>query len=236
MSKFSKALKGLFWQSKGGKGEQQEPKPAGDADADAADLEALLGGGAEGGAGGEDEDLSDDEFSAMLMGNEHAVPSESFDPVDAESVAVGHAEDGAVTIDFSAQYDAAGIPDTDEVEQLENFLTRLDPSLPHVSKIAAAQAFLGAIGKDKSDVLADAERKIKQVHGITKAKETQTTEALTAQQAEIDALQAKIEEHKQQMQELNSELEGLRKACLQEESRLQAARVFFGMVDTPEPS
>ena len=58
-----------------------------------------------------------------------------------------------IQIDFQQQYDLAGIPDTDEVEQLENFLARLDPSLPSVSKLAAAQAFLGAIGKDKEAVL-----------------------------------------------------------------------------------
>ena len=33
------------------------------------------------------------------------------------------------------------------------------------------------------------------------------------------------------MQETNRELEGVRMACLQEESRLQAARVFFGSVE-----
>lgn len=230
MSKFSKALKGLFWQSGGDEGAKAAKPPAGDADA--GDLEALLGGAAKG-APGADEDLSEEDFAALLMGNEHAVPSESFDPVDAGSIALGHAENGAVTIDFQAQYDAAGIPDTDEVEQLENFLTRLDPSLPHVSKIAAAQAFLGAIGKDKGDVLTDAERKIKRVHGIVKAKEAETAEALATEQAAIDELQAKIEEHRQRIQALNRELEGVRHVCLQEESRLQAARVFFGTVDPP---
>jgi len=135
-----------------------------------------------------------------------------------------------VGIDFQAQYDAAGIPDTDEVEQLENFLTRLDPALPQVSKIAAAQAFLGAIGKDPQAVLADAERKIRRVRGILQSKQEETQQQIAAQKAEIDALQARIDEHRKNMQELNRQLEGVRQACTVEESRLQAARVFFGTI------
>src|SRR5687767_5640558 len=65
-----------------------------------------------------------------LLSNEHAVPDRPVEAVDPSSVAIRN--DGAsVVIDFQAQYDAAGIPNTDEVEQLERFLGGLDPNLPY---------------------------------------------------------------------------------------------------------
>ncbi len=201
-------VKGLFWQS--GEPSTSAPPPAAPA--------------------GEGE-LSDEEFAALLGENPLAVPKEAHDdPVDVSGLQVQTVGD-ATKIDFQQQYDLAGIPDTDEVEQLENFLARLDPSLPQVSKIAAAQAFLGAIGKDKAAVLGDAERKIRRVRAILLGKQQETQQMLSDQQQAIDRLQAEIEAHRSRMQELNRELEGVRMACLQEESRLQAARVFFGSVD-----
>jgi hypothetical protein len=207
-----KKVKGLFWQSGGGDAAPGAGKPSPDAAA---------------------EELSDEDFASLLSGNEHVVPKDAYDPVPAADIAVKADVFGSTTIDFQAQYDAAGIPDTDEVEQLENFLTRLDGSLPKASKIAAAQAFLGAIGKDKNSVLQDAERKIKRVHGILRSKEEETREALAREQQEIDGLAAKIESHRKNMEEQNRVLEGVRQACLTEESRLQAARVFFGAFDPP---
>jgi hypothetical protein len=203
-----KNIKGLFWQSPSGGPPSADGAPGPD--------------GAAAGA-----EMSDADFATFLQGNPHAVPKQAIEPVEPGSVQVKR-EGDAVSIDFQAQYDLAGIPDTDEVEQLENFLARLDPALPHASKLAAATAFLGAIGKDMQAVLADAERKILRVRGILVAKEDETQQSLGAQQAEIDALQAKIEERRKHMEELNRVLEGVRKACVVEESRLQAARIFFG--------
>jgi hypothetical protein len=200
-----KKVTGLFWQS----GAPEE------------------GAGPETGATG---DLSDEDFAALLSGSEHAVPADAVDPVDPATLPAQAGTDGAVEIDFQAQYDAAGIPDTDEVEQLESFLTRLDASLPKASKVAAAEAFLGAVGKDKGAVMQDAERKIRRVHGVLQASETETQAALATEQAAIDELLQRIEGHKQRMEDLNRHLEGVRRACLVEESRLQAARVFFGSV------
>lgn len=205
-----KKVKGLFWQ--GGAEPAAPGRAAAPADAEGAEL-------------------SDEEFAKLLSADPNAVPKEQFEPVAAGTVKVTPDATGAITIDFQAQYDVAGIPDTDEVEQLENFLARLDSSLPKASKIAAAQAFLGAIGKDKNDVLEDAARKIKRVHGILRGKEEETRAALASEQQEIDALQAKIEAHRKSMEGQNHELEGVRQACLIEESRLQAARVFFGNIE-----
>ncbi|MGE5186505.1 MAG: hypothetical protein ACM31C_30825, partial [Acidobacteriota bacterium] len=56
-------------------------------------------------------------------------------------------------IDFQALYDTAGVPNTDEVEALEKFLTELEADLPQASKLGAAKAFLKAIGKSSVDVL-----------------------------------------------------------------------------------
>jgi hypothetical protein len=177
------------------------------------------------------EELSDAEFAEMLAASPHAVPpAQSVEPVTTVNVALA-GDPAHVTIDFQAQYDLAGIPDTDEVEQLENFLSRLDSSLPNASKLAAAQAFLGAIGKARDDVLGDAARKIQRVRGIVAGKEQEVAALLTEEQAQITALERQIEAHRQRMEALNRELEGVRHACLVEESRLQAARVFFGNVE-----
>jgi hypothetical protein len=207
-----KKVKSMFWQPSGGATAHPEGAPPAEAPG---------------------EEMSDADFATFLSGNEHVVSKDAYEPVEPASVAVKADVFGSTTIDFQAQYDAAGIPDTDEVEQLENFLSRLDGSLPKASKIAAAQAFLGAVGKDKGSVLEDAERKIKRVHGILRGKEDETRDALAREQQEIDALQAKVEAHRKHMEELNRALEGVRQACLGEESRLQAARVFFGAFDAP---
>jgi hypothetical protein len=199
-----KKVSNLFWQSGDSSSEEVPTAPA--------------------------EELSDVEFQALLAQSPHAVPQGPADPVRAEDVRIDFAA-GVATIDFQAQYDAAGIPDTDEVEQLENFLSRLDASLPNASKQAAAQAFLGAIGKSKDHVLEDAGRKIQRVRGVLSGKEQEIQASMAHEQALIDDLQRQIEQHRQQMQALTHELEGVRQACLVEESRLQAARVFFGSVE-----
>ena len=179
------------------------------------------------------EELSDDEFAALLSGSEHAVPPGQAEQVPSAEVRLGAGEGDVVKIDFQEQYNLAQIPDTDEVEQLEAFLGRLDLSLPQSSKIAAAEAFLGAIGKDRNAVLVDAERKIRRVRGLVVAQENETRAALAAEQAEIDQLAQQIEVHRRRMEQINRLLEGVRRACQIEESRLQAARVFFGNVMKP---
>jgi hypothetical protein len=182
------------------------------------------------------DEISDAEFQELLSASPHAVPQAAEpDPVDVRGMVVNH-DPGGAAIDFQAQYDQAGIPNTDEVEQLENFLSRLDQSLPHASKLAAAQAFLGAVGKSKDNVLEDASRKIRRVRGVLAGKEQETRGLLTSEQGEIDSLQQQIEQRRQRIESLNRELEAVRHACVVEESRLQAARVFFGSVDPPPRS
>lgn len=209
-----KKVKGLIWQS-GASGEA-EAAPA--------------------------DELSDAEFAEFLGDSPHAVspltPGTRAEPLFAGQPgaplegawAAPHAGAGSAGLDFQAQYDAAGIPDTDEVEQLENFLSRLDESLPQASKLAAARAFLGAIGKGKEHVLEDAARKIECVRSILAGKQEEVQQGCASEQQQIDALQAQIEKHRQRMEGLMRELEGVRQACVVEEGRLQAARVFFGSV------
>jgi hypothetical protein len=133
-----------------------------------------------------------------------------------------------VTIDFQTDYDASGIPNTDEVEQLERFLGGLDQQLPQSSQLAAAKAFLGAVGKSVDDVLRDAERKIERVRAIRSGHDQATQSAIAGEQSAIEELLRAVEQHKARIQEHTRELESVRHACLVEESRLQAARVFFG--------
>jgi hypothetical protein len=203
-----KKVKNLFWVDPG-------------APASSGDAPAAAGDGAE---------LSDEEFAAMLAGQPQAVPAGVADAVVPEAVRPTATADGSVQIDFQAQYDEAGIPNTDEVEQLEAFLNRLDGSLPQASKVAAAEAFLGAIGKDRAAVLTDAERKIKRVRGVLAAHETEAKRQVDQEQAEIDSLMQAIDQRRKHMEDLNRQAEGVRRACQIEEARLQAAHVFFSNV------
>ena len=133
-------------------------------------------------------------------------------------------------LDFQALYDQAGIPNTDEVEALERFLHGLDESLPQASKLAAAKAFLGAIGKAPTDVLRDAGRKITVVRAVADAKRADVDKAASERQAAINDLQRQIDEQRSAVEALKRDLETVRSKCAAEEARLQGARVFFGAV------
>jgi hypothetical protein len=135
------------------------------------------------------------------------------------------------SIDFQGLYDQAGVPNTDEVEALEKFLSGLDDSLPQSSKLAAAKAFLGAIGKAPRDVLGDAELKIKVVRSVEASKKTEVESTVNGHQAQIDELQRQIDEQRAAMEAARKDLESVRQQCVAEESRLQAARIFFGALD-----
>lgn len=132
------------------------------------------------------------------------------------------------SIDFQGLYDQAGIPNTDEVEQLEKFLEGLDNTLPQASRLAAAKAFLSAIGKSPSHVVDDAGRKIQVVRAVGEVKGTDASNRQNELQSEISRLEGEIEQCRSAMEQINAELENVRHQCAVEEGRLQAARVFFG--------
>jgi len=132
------------------------------------------------------------------------------------------------TIDFQGLYDQAGIPNTDEVEQLEKFLEGLDNTLPQASRLAAAKAFLSAIGKSPNHVVDDAGRKIQVVRAVGEVKGTDASNRQRELQTEIARLEGEIEQCRSAMESINAELENVRHQCAVEEGRLQAARVFFG--------
>jgi len=132
------------------------------------------------------------------------------------------------SIDFQGLYDQAGIPNTDEVEQLEKFLEGLDNTLPQASRLAAAKAFLSAIGKSPNHVVDDAGRKIQVVRAVGEVKGTDASNRQNELQSEISRLEAEIEQCRAAMEQINGELENVRHQCAVEEGRLQAARVFFG--------
>ena len=139
-------------------------------------------------------------------------------------------------IDFQALYDQAGIPNTDEVEALEKFLAGLDEQLPQASRIAAAKAFLGAIGKSPSDVLTDAERKIQVVRAVDASKQTEVQETTANHQQIIDDLQRQIDEQRAAIENARRDLESVRGQCAVEEARLQGARMFFGHLSSGQPA
>jgi hypothetical protein len=138
----------------------------------------------------------------------------------------------AGNIDFQGLYDQAGIPNTDEVEALEKFLGGLESSLPQSSKLAAAKAFLGAIGKSPQDVLTDAGRKIGVVRSVDEAKHGATEATRAQHEREIAALEKQIEEHRAAIEAALRDHENVKQQCVVEESRLQGARVFFGYVES----
>jgi hypothetical protein len=138
-------------------------------------------------------------------------------------------------LDFQALYDQAGIPNTDEVEALERFLQGLEENMPQASKLAAAKAFLGAIGKAPADVIKDAGRKIAVVRAVVDAKRTDVEKAQGERQAAIAALQRQIDEHRGAIESMKRDLESVRAKCATEEGRLQGARVFFGAVGEVKP-
>jgi hypothetical protein len=138
-------------------------------------------------------------------------------------------------LEFQALYDQAGIPNTDEVEAVERFLHGLDESLPQASKLAAAKAFLGAIGKAPADVLKDAGRKIAVVRTVLDAKRTDIEKAQSERQAAIAELQRQVDEHRAAIEAMKRDLESVRGKCAAEEGRLQGARVFFGAVGEVKP-
>lgn len=135
------------------------------------------------------------------------------------------------TIDFQGLYDQAGIPNTDEVESLERFLGGLDDQLPQMSKVAAAKAFLGAIGKAPSDVLADAERKVQVVRAVDASKRGDADAKIAEHQRRIDELQGLIDEQRAAIELSRKDDDSVRHQCTVEEARLQGARVFFGAMD-----
>jgi chromosome segregation ATPase len=167
------------------------------------------------------------ESAAMAELEKYQVPPDAAAnvtlPVSTTAVAQGE-------LDFQALYDQAGIPNTDEVEALERFLKGLDESLPQASKLAAAKAFLSAIGKAPADVLRDAGRKITVVRAVADAKRADTEKASSERQAAINDLQRQIDEHRSAVEVLKRDLETVRSKCAAEEGRLQGARVFFGAV------
>jgi len=139
------------------------------------------------------------------------------------------------TIDFQGLYDQAGIPNTDEVESLERFLGGLDENLPDSSKVAAARAFLGAIGKAPKDVVDDAGRKIQVVRAVADVKRTDAEKAVADRQGIIAELQRQIDEQRAAIEGMHKDLESVRSQCTVEEARLQGARVFFGHLGAVTP-
>ena len=175
-------------------------------------------------------------------------PAQSTDDLmkDLEKYQLPHGDPGALPdgtsaqmlsgqIDFQGLYDQAGIPNTDEVEALERFLIGLDESLPASAKVAAAKAFLGAIGKAAKDVITDAGRKITVVRAVVEAKRADTDNAIGERQAVIADLQRQVDEQRSAIQALQGDLESARSQCAVEESRLQGARMFFGHVAEEPP-
>jgi hypothetical protein len=172
--------------------------------------------------------------AAMAELEKYQVPENTPPGAAATALAVGAvSSDGA--LDFQALYDRAGIPNTDEVEALERFLHGLDEALPQPARLAAAKAFLGAIGKAPADVVQDAGRKIAVVRAVVDAKRSDVEKSQAEHQTAMAELERQIDEHRAAVAALKQDLEAVRGQCATEEGRLQGARVFFGAVGDVKP-
>lgn len=177
--------------------------------------------------------------AALAEIDKYHLPADATDAADAANVDLSQVAPADATssgeLDFQALYDQAGIPNTDEVEALERFLHGLDETLPQTSKLAAAKAFLSAIGKSPAEVLKDAGRKITVVRAVADAKRVDVEKLTSQRQAAISELQKQIDEHRAAIEGLNRDLESTRDKCGTEEGRLQGARAFFGTVGEVKP-
>jgi len=173
--------------------------------------------------------------AAMAELEKYHLPADAAAGEDVDLSQVSSSTGASGELDFQALYDQAGIPNTDEVEALERFLHGLDETLPQTSKLAAAKAFLSAIGKAPTDVLKDAGRKINVVRAVADAKRVDVEKVTSEKQAAISELQKQIDEHRSAIEGLNREIESVRDKCATEEGRLQGARAFFGAVGETTP-
>jgi hypothetical protein len=123
-------------------------------------------------------------------------------------------------------------PDNDELQQLqqlEMFVNKLDPSLPQAQRVQTAHAFMHALGKDVAHVIGAAEQKIARIRGNTTGRDRELRDALAAEQMTIQQLESQIEQRRQRAAQLTQQLETVTTLGSDDEKRVHALRQFFGL-------
>ena len=139
--------------------------------------------------------------------------------------------------DFAAIYEHAGLPIAPfTAEQMLDMLNSLPPELPLSTRRQTVKVTLGAMGKSlgatADTIVADASRKMAALAAYSDSLTKQTAETVTAAQAEIAALEARIETQRQAITAAQQKQSDAARLCSAESDRLDDVLEFFSL-DVP---
>jgi hypothetical protein len=142
------------------------------------------------------------------------------------------APDGSV--EFGAIYQHAKLPASPfTAEQMLDLLSSLPAELPLEMRRQTVRASLNAMGKalgaTPDSIVADASRKLAALSAYIEQLSTRTTERIAAEQLEIAALEAKIQEKKKSIETNQKTLTDTTAHCKAESERLDNVLEFFSL-------
>ena len=141
------------------------------------------------------------------------------------------------TTDFQAIYQHAGLPDAPfTAEQMLEMLASLPVELPLAVRRQTMKVTLGAMGKSigaSSDtIVADTSRKMAALAAYSDSLSQQISHLVMANQQEIAAMEAQIQEKRQAIAAAEKELAQVVRLCTAESERLDDVLEFFSL-DVP---
>jgi hypothetical protein len=150
---------------------------------------------------------------------------------------IGAGKPGDKAIEPSAIYTAAKLPATPfSAEQMLEMLAGLPRELPLDTRRATVKVTLGALGKTMGatpeTIVADASRKIAALAAYGEHLKKRTEELVLREEAEIEALQAQIENKRKTILDARNQLAQSSQQCQAESERLDDVLEFFSL-DVP---
>ena len=150
---------------------------------------------------------------------------------------IGAALTDAGDVDFAAIYAQTGLPSVPfSAEQMLDMLSSLPSELPLETKRQTVNVTLGTMGKTlgltSEAVVADASRKLSALGAFVETLNRQTADMVSETEAEIQALQAQIEEKKRAIQSAKLKQTRVAQSCDAESQRLDDVLEFFSL-DVP---
>jgi FtsZ-binding cell division protein ZapB len=127
-------------------------------------------------------------------------------------------DDGELLLDVT--------PDTDDLQQLEMIVAKLE-ALPGPSRVAAAGAAMAALGKDARQVISQAEQRLARTREKMTERCRELTESVAKEHETIAMLQARIEEHRTRIAQLTQQRNALQSSGEDDETRIQKLRALF---------
>lgn len=139
--------------------------------------------------------------------------------------------------DFAAIYEHAGLPISPfTAEQMLDMLNSLPAELPLSTRRQTVKVTLQSMGKSlgatADTIVADASRKMAALAAYSDALSKQTAETVTSAQAEIAALEARIETQRQAITAAQQKQSEAARLCSAESDRLDDVLEFFSL-DVP---